>query len=99
MSIPTAGGHSARRLQRHRWSRALYESEVRVALVAAVCLLGEAIVAKNVLDVHLDVMSQLAAMWVWLVYSIAGRRDRVAELAAMGAAVLATIAVLVVYAL
>jgi hypothetical protein len=28
---------------------------VRVALVAAACLLVEAIVGKNVLDVHLDV--------------------------------------------
>ncbi len=99
MSAPAGGDYPSRHLQRHHWPRALYESEVRVALVAAACLLGEAVVAKNVLDVHLDVISQLAAMWVWLAYSVVGRRDRVAELAAMAAAVLVTVAVLVVYAL
>jgi len=85
--------------RRHDWPRALQESEVRVAIVAAVCLLVEAIVAKNVLGVRLDVISQLAAMWVWLAYTIVGRGDRVAELLAMAASVLVTVAVLVVYAL
>jgi hypothetical protein len=77
----------------------LQDSEVRVALVVAACLLAEAVVAKNVLDVHLDAMSQLAAMWVWLVYSWSGRRDRASELGAMAVAVLVTVAVLVLYAL
>jgi hypothetical protein len=76
----------------------LQAPEVRVALVAAACLLVEAVLAKNVLDVQLDAFSQLAGMWVWLVYVLVGRRDRVAELAAMAAAVFATVAVLVVYA-
>jgi hypothetical protein len=67
--------------------------------VAAACLVAQAIVAKNVLEVQLDVVSQLAAMWVWLVYSLSGRRDRVAELTAMVAAVLGTIAVLLLVAL
>ena len=84
---------------RHNWPRVLHESEVRVALVAAACLLVEAIVAKNVLDVHLDVISQLAAMWVWLTYAIVGRRDPAAERGAIVAAIVATAAVLVVYAL
>jgi hypothetical protein len=53
---------AARHTGRHDWPRVLHESEVRVALVAAACLLVEAIVGKNVLDVHLDVFSQLAAM-------------------------------------
>jgi hypothetical protein len=50
----------------------LQASEVRVALVAAACLLVEAVLAKNVLDVHLDAFSQLAGMWVWLVYVLVG---------------------------
>jgi len=71
---------------------------VRVALVAAACLLAEAIIAKNVLDVQLDFVSQFGALWVWLAYTLVGRRDRAAELATMFAAVLATAAILIVYA-
>ena len=97
MVAPSAGEHPGY-FQRLHWLRPLQESEVRVALVAAACLLVEAVVAKNVLDVQLDVMSQLAAMWVWLVFSLVGRRDRVAELAAMAVAVLVTAAILVLYA-
>jgi hypothetical protein len=82
----------------HRWPRFLQASEVRVALVVAACLLVEAVLAKNVLDVHLDAFSQLAGMWVWLVFLLVGRRDRVAELVTMAAVVLATVAVLVLYA-
>lgn len=102
MSARTAGEHPGKtgaQLQRRHWPRALKDSEVRVALVAAVCLLAEAVVAKNVLDVRLDAVSQLAAMWVWLVYSWVGRRDRVAELGAMAVAILATAAIFVLYAL
>ncbi len=97
MSTPTTG-HSPGALHRLHLPGVLQHSEVRVALIAAACLLAEAVIAKNVLDVHLDVLSQLAAMWVWLAYTLIGRRDRTAELAAMCAAVLATAAVLLVYA-
>lgn len=90
---------AARHTGRHDWPRLFHEPEIRVALVAAACLLVEAIVAKNILDVHLDVMSQLAAMWVWLTYTIVDRHDRAAERSAIAAAILATAAVLVVYAL
>jgi hypothetical protein len=94
VSRPSAarGGHGG------RLPRALRESEVRVALVVAACLLVEAIVAKNVLDVTLDPLVQIAPMWVFLVYTWQERRDRVAELATMAAAVVATAAILVVYA-
>lgn len=94
MSAPTAGEPRAH-LPRPHWRA---QSEIRVALVAAACLLVEAVVAKNVVDVHLDWWSQLAAMWVWLVYMLGGRRDRVAELAFMAVAILATAAILVLYA-
>jgi len=77
--------------------RALKDQEVRVALVVAACLLGEAALAKNVLDVKLDPITQLAAMWVWVAYSLLARRDRFVELATMASAVVATAAALVVY--
>lgn len=103
MSAPSAGEHpggTGARLRRHsRLRRALKDSQVRVALVVATCLLVEAIVAKNVLEVKLDPIAQIAPMWVFLVYTWLGRRDRVAELAMMATAVFVTAATLVVYAL
>src|SRR5512133_2379359 len=75
-----------------------WRSEMRVALVVAACLLLEAIIAKNVLDVRLDAFTQLGALWVWLAYTLGGRRDRAAELTAMAAAVVATAVILIVYA-
>lgn len=47
-----------------------------MALVAAACLLAEAVIAKNVLDVDLDVMSQFAPMWTFIVFQAGGLRDR-----------------------
>ena len=41
------------------WRREFNDPQVRVALVAAVCLLVEAVIAKNVLHVELDFMSQM----------------------------------------
>ena len=86
-------------VRQHRVPRVLQDSDVRVALVAAACLLLEAVIAKNVLDVQLDALSQLAALWIWIAYTLAGRRDRLAELGAMSACVVATAAVLVLYAI
>ena len=73
----------------HRRDLSLGHSEVRVALVVAACLLVEAIIAKNVLDVQLGFFSQFGALWVWIAYTVVGRRDRAAELATMLAAVFA----------
>lgn len=81
------------------WRRAVAESQVRVALVAAICLLVEAVVAKNVLEVELDVFSQLAPFWVFVAYLVTGLRDRASELAFSAAIVAITVAVLVAYAL
>jgi hypothetical protein len=97
MTAPGFGEHG--RPGGRRLPRALQSSEVRVALVIAVCLLVEAIVAKNVLDVTLDPLVQLAPIWVFLAYTWQERRDRVAELATMATAVVATAGILVVSAL
>ena len=98
MNVRTADGHTGR-IHEPRWRKALRHPNVRVALVAAACLMVGAIVAKNVLDVQLDFVSQLGALWVWLAYTLSGRTDRRAELGAMLAAVLVTAAILVFYAL
>jgi hypothetical protein len=90
---------SATRPPSHRISRALGDSQVRVALLAAVALMVEAVLAKNVLDVRLDVISQFAAMWIFVAFQLSGRRDRLAELAADVALVVATAVVILVYAL
>ena len=76
---------------------ALGEAQVRVALVAAIALLTQAVLAKNVLEVEVDFISQSMAMWVFIAFLVSGRRDRVSQIAASAAIVLATVAVLVVY--
>ena len=82
-----------------RFGAAIGDPEVRIALLAAVALVVEAVVAKNILDVRLDFISQFAALWVFFAYQVSGRRDRLAEVAAGVAVVVATAAVLIVYAL
>jgi hypothetical protein len=68
-----------------------------VALVTAVCLILEAVIAKNVIDVELDFFSQFVPLWVFIAYMVSGLRDRVSELAFMAAVVATTVAVLVLY--
>ncbi len=80
------------------WRRRLGDPQVRVALVTAVCLLAQAVIAKNVLDVELDFMSQTAPMWAFIAYLVSGLRDRTSEIAFTIFIVLVTVAVLVLYA-
>jgi hypothetical protein len=84
---------------RRAWRDRVDDPQTRVALVTAVCLLVEAVVAKNVLDVELGFISQLAPFWVFVAFLVTGLRDRTSELAFTVAVVLTTIAVLVLYAL
>jgi hypothetical protein len=88
---PSSGGST--------WRRQFNDPQVRVGLVAAACLLVEAVVAKNVIDVELDVISQLAPMWVFIAYQLSGLRDGTSEIAFMITIVLVTAAILVLYAL
>lgn len=85
--------------RQNRLGVALGDPQVRIALLAALALVVEAVVAKNILDVQLDFISQFAAMWVFIAFQVSGRRDRLAEIAAGVAVVVATAAVLIVYAL
>ncbi len=80
---------------RGRWIR---DPRVVVALVAAVCLLVEAVLAKNVIEVELDSFSQFAALWIFIVYLVSGLRDRRSAIVFSGVTILATAAVLVLYA-
>jgi hypothetical protein len=84
---------------RWTWRGLVDDSLVRVALVTAACLLVEAVIAKNVINVELGVISQLAPMWVFIVYLVSGLRDRPSEIAFMIALVAVTAAVLVLYAI
>lgn len=81
-----------------RWRRQLRDPQVTVSLVAAACLLVLAVVAKNVIDVELDVFSLLAPMWILIAYQLTGLRDRSSTVAFSVVIVLATAAVLVLYA-
>lgn len=82
----------------HRFRPAVPDDpHVRVALIAAAALLFEAVMAKNVLDVTLDFISQFVGMWVFVAYLLSGRRDRLSEVAATTAVLAATAAVLIVY--
>ncbi len=81
-----------------RRRRAGSRDELRLSLVVAACLLVEAVVAKEALDVRLDPFSQLAALWVFIFYLAAGPNDRSRPGAVAAAAVFVTAAVLVLYA-
>lgn len=79
-------------------SAVLGRAETRVALVTAAALLGQAVIAKNVLEVELDFGSQFAALWVFIAFLVSGQQDRRAELGFMAAIVAVTVAVLTLYA-
>jgi hypothetical protein len=82
-----------------RWAGRFRDPQLRVGLVTAACLVVEAVVAKNVIDVELDFVSQFAPMWIYIAYLASGVRDRASEIAFVAAIVVATAAVLVLYAL
>ena len=68
-------------------------------MLTAVCLLAEAVIAKNVLDVRLDPVSQIAPFWVYLFAVVGEEMTPRAERLAAAAIVAVTVAVLVLYAL
>ena len=80
------------------WRRRIHDPQVTVSLVAAACLLLEAVIAKNVIDLELDFFSQFAPMWIFIAYLVSGLRDRTSEIAFSAVIILATAAILVLYA-
>jgi hypothetical protein len=80
------------------WRRQIREPVVTVSLVAAACLFVEAVIAKNVIDVELDFFSQFAAMWIFIAYLVSGLRDRRSAIAFSAVMIVATAAILVLFA-
>jgi len=80
------------------WRRRIRDPQVMVSLVAAACVLVEAVIAKNVIDVELDFVVQLAPIWIFVAYLVSGLRDRTSEIAFIAALILTTAAILVLYA-
>ena len=79
------------------WRDGIRAPEVMVSLVAGACLLVEAVIA-NVIDVELDFFSQFVPMWIFIAYLVSGLRDRRSEIEFTAVIILATAAVLVLYA-
>ncbi len=92
--MPTPGLSHGDVWRRHQ----IRDPLVMVSLVAAGCVLVEAVVAKNVLDVELDFFSLLAPMWIFIAYLVSGLRDRTSEIAFIAVIIVATAAILVLYA-
>jgi hypothetical protein len=80
------------------WRRQIRDPRIMVSVVAAACLLVEAVIAKNAIDVKLDFFSQLAPMWIFIAYLVSGLRDRTSEFAFIAVIILTTAAILVLYA-
>lgn len=74
------------------------DREVRPAIVTAIVLLAQAVIAKNVLDIELDIVSQFAPLYVFIAYQVSQLRTRSAELAFTATAVLVSAATLALYA-
>lgn len=79
-------------------------NDVKVSLVAAVCILGLAVISKNVLNVQLDFISLYGPVWIYIVYIIT--RDKTGKLKTCNspllwslAIIIATLAILAVYAI
>jgi len=83
---------------RASWRRQIRDPLVAVSLVAAACVLVEAVIAKNVIAVELDFFSQFAPLWIFIAYLVSGLRDRTSEIAFIAVIILATVAILVLYA-
>lgn len=74
-------------------------AQLRIATVVAACLVVEAVVAKNVLDVTINIVAFLAPLWVFAVSQAWPTKEKAFELTTMILAIAATGGVLVYYAL
>ncbi len=89
---------SPQRSRHGRFGGVVGDPQVRVALVTAAALLIQAVIAKNVLDTQLDIFSQFAPLWVFLVYELSGERSRASEILTSEVIVLVTAGILLVAA-
>jgi hypothetical protein len=65
----------------------------------AACLVAEAVVAKTVMDVTIDIVAFLAPLWVFAVSQAWPTKNRTFETATMVLAIASTAGVLIFYAL
>ena len=84
---------------RHRGAPRAWPPQIRIAAVVAACLIVEAIVAKNVMDVTVNIVAFLAPLWVFAVSLAWPPKEKTFEIATMLLAVGATAGVLIFYAL
>lgn len=84
---------------RHRHAARGWPPQIRIAAVVAACLIIEAIVAKNVINVTVNVVAVLAPLWVFAVSLAWPTKEKTFEIATMLLAVGATAGVLIFYAL
>ena len=76
--------------------------DLTVSLVTAACILALAIVSKYFLDVELDFVSQYGPVWIYIVYIIGrdeARRSKRSTLLWSATIIVATVAIMVVYAI
>lgn len=76
--------------------------DLTVSLVTGVCILARAVVSNYLLDVELDFDSQYGPVWIYIVYVIGrdeARRSQRSTLLWSATIVIATLAILVVYAI
>ena len=78
--------------------------EVKISLITATCILALAVISKNVLHVQLDFVSQYGPVWILMAYI--GSKEKTKESKICGsflfwslAIILATLAILVLYAI
>lgn len=88
------GAHHRRRHAPRAWP-----PQIRIAAVVAACLIVEAIVTKNVMDVTVNIVAFLAPLWVFTVSLAWPTKEKTFEIATMLLAVGATAGVLIFYAL
>ncbi|MGE0601178.1 MAG: hypothetical protein AB7J35_17510 [Dehalococcoidia bacterium] len=77
----------------------LHEPQVRVALVTAVVLIVQSVLAKNVLDLELDFLSQNAPLLVFIAFLLGGSRSRSTEIAFDVTIVAVSAALLLLYSI
>jgi hypothetical protein len=83
----------------HRFPHRFENPLVRVGLLTAVVLLVEVLLMKYSLDVNPSLFIVLGPLWLFSIYKVSGRRDRISEIVACFAIVVVTAVVLVAYAL
>jgi hypothetical protein len=99
VSSPTETSTPPAPAPRRRLPGVLANPHVRVGLLTVAALLVEAVLARTVLDVEIAFFALLAPFFVFTAYKVSGQRGRTAEIVASVAVVVATAAVMLVYAL